>query len=128
MALCFLDKPDEQHPPYPLSARRGSDIDAHLGDARVHLASRDGTESSPSEGVLAALSDKSSEAQMSVVPRIPSRRFGFKGGDSGGDAFGIDCLNVRPIGRVHFLYDQIHGSILSRSSVESVVNEKDLSD
>src|SRR5262245_33453049 len=61
------------------AARRSCDVNADFGYASVDLAPRHRTQRGPAKNVIFISGHQSALRQMTSVPTIPVRRFGFKG-------------------------------------------------
>ena len=83
------------------SARPLGDVNADLGDAGIHAAAGNTAERRPSNHVVVLLRYQAARLQMACIPFFPLGSRGFKGGVAGGDAFGVDGPNRRPVGRGH---------------------------
>src|SRR5882672_4022581 len=87
-----LDQRPHQRAADAESARRRRDINADFGHAGVNLALRDRTQRGPAENGIAVPGHQAALRQVTGVPALPIRRFGFKSGMPGRYAFEVNRL------------------------------------
>src|SRR5262245_7981474 len=83
MSLRGLDQRAHQRAADAETARRRRDVEADFGNAGVDRAPRHRTQRGPTENAVAASGHKAALRQMTGVPTLPIRRFGFKRGMPG---------------------------------------------